>query len=1252
MRASAVVRALGALAVLLLLVGGLPALLATAIGNPAAGWADLAAGDVTDAVLIDVLAAVAWLAWAQLAVATVVEGWSALRRTPMPRRIPLVLPGQQQLARVLVTALLLTPVAAGAVLPTTPYARAAATTTSPGAQPSRPAVTWTVTPTGGSPHGLPPQADHDVGRGKQAAARHAKAGPVATPTVSDRADPSAAVGTTSTTGTAGTRVYVVPAAQGPATYWDLAQTWLGSGERWPEIWHLNEGRTQADGAVMTSPRLLRPGWTVLLPEPHQDNGAPRVPAVASAPADQVELTTVAAEVTVRTGDTLSQIAADHGQADWHRTWDANAGRSEPDGARYTNPDLIRPGWKITVPPDPDPHTDPHTDPHADARADLVPAPSPSGPALAPKLGPHPLQDPLQESLQDTVKATQPAASELAKPVMVHPSAEPRPEPRDVMPPRSLVAPELTVPDHGSATGAASPAARPPGTEPDAPSPPVSPGTSGTLPMVAFAGGGGALLAGLLLTALRRHRRRQFRDRRLGRTIAATPPDLAPVEKALLARGPAGTADLTWLNAALRGLVHSLAPVPGSRLPDVIAVRMTHDLLELVLTTPHRDPPKPWQAAEDGLRWSLLRSDQLPYDPADAVFHYAPYPALVTVGSTAAGDHWLLDLEQIGALTLTGDLERCTDLGRFLAAELAHNSWSEQLHVTLAGFGAELRGLNPSRIRQLDNPAEVRATTAALQVCLLENQQVAEQAGVDVLTGRLRNIHGDVWAPQVLLISPPTNDDRAAAAGDVDRDPNLQEDGLSRLLEALHTEPSRKAIALVLISGDPNQKAADSLLHDSIVEDGQQRGAGWRLHLASDGTFTIPALGVQVRAQQLPAGEAADLAALLALAADGNDRPVPAARGEQPWDAYADAAGSPRPDLTVPRSSCVQPRVDTIVDLTATTPVVTSPAAGLPVTGSVLPLPGSVYLQRAATTAPDLDTLAPTVSAAVRSGIRDADPDLDADLAAWHDPASQLPKLRLLGPISLTAGGQIPDKRPAFYTELVAYLAARPHGATLEQFACDLWPDDPAITGKTTPRQAASVARTWLGMNPKTGQHYLPKAADVLPGVGGGVGTYRVQGLLVDAELFRRLRLRGTAAGPVGIADLQAALDLVTGAPLAQRRPDGYRWLVDLPLDHEYTGMIVDVAHVVATHHLANNGPDLAAAAANVALLAGAQDDVALLDLVAACDATGNSAEADRYVKRILANHDAEVEEDLPARTYEVLRHRSWLPQSTDRVTAS
>jgi hypothetical protein len=282
---------------------------------------------------------------------------------------------------------------------------------------------------------------------------------------------------------------------------------------------------------------------------------------------------------------------------------------------------------------------------------------------------------------------------------------------------------------------------------------------------------------------------------------------------------------------------------------------------------------------------------------------------------------------------------------------------------------------------------------------------------------------------------------------------------------------------------------------------------------------------------------------------------------------------------------------------------------------------------------------------IRRQVEDADPKLDADLADWADPSSPRPKLTLLGPVEVRAQGSLPERNPRrqFYTEIVAYLATRPGGVTSERYATAIWPDEPDVVGKTKVRQSISVVRAWLGADPATGADYLPSGLSA-----AAAGRYRINGILIDAELFRRLRLRGLARGADGIADLRAALDLVTGRPFdlpAPRRgaPGGYSWLADEDsrLHHEYAAMIVDVAHTVATHDLAAGQPELAAAAAQVALKAGSYEDVPLLDLVAACDAQDKRAEADAYVARILNNHDAEVEEDLPPRTAEILFRRQW-----------
>lgn len=47
--------------------------------------------------------------------------------------------------------------------------------------------------------------------------------------------------------------------------WRIAVRTLGDGGRWPEIYALNRGRPQSDGGALTTPDLIRPGWTLQLP---------------------------------------------------------------------------------------------------------------------------------------------------------------------------------------------------------------------------------------------------------------------------------------------------------------------------------------------------------------------------------------------------------------------------------------------------------------------------------------------------------------------------------------------------------------------------------------------------------------------------------------------------------------------------------------------------------------------------------------------------------------------------------------------------------------------------------------------------------------------------------------------------------------------------------------------------------------------------------------------------------------------------
>jgi nucleoid-associated protein YgaU len=1153
MRLRRITQGLAAALALLGAVAGVPAVLVAIGAAPTSVPSldqvrrDVLVQDQNMTVVFAVLAAVAWLCWAAFTVSTVREIAAAIatrgRRSarPLPKMEWVGRPAAQ-----LVAAVVLVFVSApGLISVTTPTAAASPvvataplSTSSPASHPDveadsavvDSAVTYTA----------PTHTDATY-----TAPRYMAATPVAV-TYAAATDPSAVregnARTSSSRRQPQSATYTVRRRD---SLWSIAGTELGDPLRWPELAHLNPG------VVGPAPDfLIRAGSTLdLVPAADLSLGERQGEG-----ADQV--------VAVRAGDTLSGIAAAHGLGGWQAVWSANQDRPEPGGAALTDPNHIEPGWTLDVPA--------VTSLQASAAASPPPLAqsSSAAPAHTPQAQlPH-ASSPAGMGSQDLpprhLTVTPPVAKVTILEQLLTRGAVPQTSAVGVLPGDRLTPSTPNI--HHTPEGVGS--------------------------QIGAFSAGGALLAGAVMGAFLVARRRQSRNRRPGRTVAATAPELVPVEKAVVSHGRPGLATAGFLDAALRSLSAATAADLDGRLPDVVAVRHGGGQLNLRLSAVHRGPtPAPWTADESGLWWSISTEQELVVNETNASSYLAPMPTLAAVGSDTHGYCWLLDLERAGAIALTGDPNRCLDLARFLAAELAVNTWSDHLSVTMVGFGQELVGMSPSRLRL---SCDLAAAAVALTVDAVDAVDACTQSGMDVRTGRVRDLCADTFMPQVLLVAPDVAADSAK---------------LADLLEIAATHRGRAATAIILTG-----------------EGALTEKAGWAMHLTEAGRLLVPELGLDLTANQLPIHEGVGLSQMLSQAAAAADEPMPAATGGQPWQAYCDAAGALLPEHTLPRDAtgqCPEP-------------------VGEQWPTSLLPMPDLTYLDTGATTADDLAALAPRVPATVRPAVEAADPTLDADVAAWLDPDTDLPRLTLLGPVRLRAHGELEKNRVGFYTEIVAYLATRDNGATCAQF------ETAFNLQAARARSDIRVARNWLGVNPRTGRKHLPDALKSTSGLARGIGVYELEDVLVDADLFARLRVRGQARGADGMADLAMALSLVSGAPFDQLRADGYEWLVEgARLDHHLVCAVVDVAHVVSTHALAAGDITAARAAAQLAQLAAPYEEIPRLDLVAVRAAEGHLEESEAYLREQVCNRsdDGGAPEDLPARTQAILRQRLWLSRA-------
>jgi nucleoid-associated protein YgaU len=699
-------------------------------------------------------------------------------------------------------------------------------------------------------------------------------------------------------------------------------------------------------------------------------------------------------------------------------------------------------------------------------------------------------------------------------------------------------------------------------------------------------GAGTVLAGSMLLLLRRRRQAQFRARRPGRTIAVPEPVLAPVEKTLTASGSRSAPTVELVDVLLRRLA-SRQCATRQDMPNLAAVELITGGIVLHLSQAH-DLPTPWSGSEDGMRWSCPTGVDVDEIGPHEPDQPAPYPLLVTIGASDNGDVWLLNCEDLPVITVTGDPTYGRDFARYLVAELACNPWSSQVRVDCVGIAAEIAPMNPQCVRYHDGDADLAAEVLTDAVATIDR---VAAVGHDVITARAAQLSDDTWPSRLMLLDAASPETPALAQ-------------LLRLLD----EHSGRTATCVVLTGD------------------RAEIPGVVLDVTARGRVNIPHAGLDLVAAGLTSDEAQGCAALLAQSEDLDDVEIPHDQdAEEGWRSYSNAAGALRTEHTLPRDS-------------------SNEAVDEP-TESVLDGPDEEYLRDGATTAEDLSVLSPRVPTHIRGELEDADPSLDADVDMWFAADCDLPRLTLLGPVGARTHGDavaVAQRKP-YFTEILAYLGTHPQGVTPAQLA-----DAFGIT-VVRARNGIKPVRDWLGVNPRTGENHVPDARQSTAAKARGVGVYQVDGLLIDADLFRRLRVRGETRGAAGITDLRRALTLVVGQPFDQLRTGGWSWLHEGDrLDQHMLCAVVDVAHIVTTFGLKDGDLGRARAAAELAALAAPHEEIPRLDLAAVAAAEGHDREAERILREDVCDRsdDGEAPMELAERTENIIRNHDWLTPGT------
>ncbi|MCZ4603520.1 LysM peptidoglycan-binding domain-containing protein [Streptomyces sp. Lzd4kr] len=1005
-----VFKAMLSLVVLTVAVAGLPLLLAWATpviwASTHDDLAHLLDRQDTGAVFLLVLVAVAWLGWAQFTVCAVRELFAQLRGRPW--HAPRGLGSSQRAAALLI----------GSILVLLPTSSALASDAQ-----AAPSTTAAHIP------------------GQTTPAPHAPGSHTTSP---DQAHTSAA-------STSASRAsYTVRETRPAENLWAIAERELGDGERWREIADLNEGRTMAYGQVFRANGFLQPGWRLQMPDPGEVAGGFRSLLGESTPAADEGSEHV---VTVESGDYLSKIAEEElGDGnDWPQLFDASRGKPQPDGLpAITDPDLIRPGQQVTVPGiQPGQKPQEHAPEEESGSTETTP-PAVDKPAT-------------QNPDQGTGEEQAPAPSHTAPAVPGAPAPSASASNGAQRPGQDQVSPSASASAAPQSTASASAASSTPATS-QAPTPATAPAGSPLNLRTVF--GAGALLAAAVTGALALRRTLQQRRRKPGETIAIAPEPLTAEAQLAAAAEPGGAARL---DVALRTLAHRLArPESSGALPALRAARIGSRTLEVLPEDLVQEAAAPFVAGQGG--WWVLPTDAALLDEETAREVPAPYPGLVTTGTTETGDLLLLNLAQVPALLLDGSPVHITEVCTSLALELGMSPWASEVEVVAIGFGEDLPQLLPTaRIAYM---RQAEHALRDLSERLLETHQMPEAQR----------------QPYLLLCAASLDADVAWQFADV-----ISRSGSVPV--TLVTPASSAAVCF------PEAE----LLNTSVTEPQHLDHAG-----------------IDITVQRLE--HAAYMQITTALKVSGQ----PAHPAEGPWrDLPEEPEGAPQP--LVAEEPVVLAPVST-----SPAQAQNESSEGFPALLAATTDPSGLRLLPAATVPrqhhdePGPDTGAASATAPEPTALDHAEEaDENADLAddyvvpqAEEAEAQALhaPEIRVLGPVEVT-GVDSTGHGPRM-AQLAALLLFRP-GRSAAVLCSDMDPVNPWSTSTLNARVGG--LRRSLGNDP-SGNPYVPRRSS-------GEDPYQLSpSVRCDWARFLQLVEHALPMGPTSLTDLEKALSLVRGKP--------------------------------------------------------------------------------------------------------------------------